>query len=289
MRNLKQLICDILDARQYDLPTATATDANVGVLEWALARGYCRWASVGVECSSADGWRGEWQADCGASWPAYTLTVTVDGHEPLEVRGWHVLADFPRDGNGRSGWDMRDDDGAYSGLPKYVAPNDCRPADADEAHPKIEAGTHMNGDLDLPRRDAVTGAVLVYDADAVNKAIEEAAAEEADHGAEPELAELGWEDRNRRHTEVLYLVSDGESREVEIAHAGLYQCGEKYEDDGRPRKKWLLEGWVTDCDLIEGVHPTRDSLVAELEQYGELYDDFADAERAAQEQEAEAE
>lgn len=270
LRTLRDLVRDALDARQHDLY------ADDDLRAWAIDRGYARVATFDAECTEAESWRTEWQHGNGASWPCYTLAITVDGRSVGTVDGWHVFAEWDADGNGAGGWERREHDGAYSGSPKFWSPEGFR--DPKSAYPHIECGANMSQDLDLPRRDAA-GRVLLYDARSVQLALD-GASYSADHGDDPDVSELEWSDVPSRGRETVYLVSDGRIEEVEIGLAVAYQTGETYTSHGTPRRTWLLSAWMTDCPLVSGQYDTREGLLDALGELGGVYESYDDAEEA---------
>jgi hypothetical protein len=177
--------------------------------DWLVSNGVVHEIEADVECTDAEHWSGEWQSDVGAGWPCYTLEIAAEGMEPIEVRGWHVVAEMGPDGNRQyAEWATEDGDGCSWGLPR-VDEWDIEPGD------------------NLVRRVAIPcwrlgDRWVTLDRDKLGDrhwgALAEAAGA-ADHGDEPT-----WEDvekKEMKKEDAAYVIRDQRVVEVDIETGGV--------------------------------------------------------------------
>lgn len=240
------------------------SDLSDEVRAWALATGRARLADVSVALGDVEAWRDDWRSE-GASWPTYTLDVSVDGQEVGSVVGWHVIGEMGPDGNRREReWACQDDDGCYSGK--------CTACIDDDPEPAIESGSNVGKTLLLPQF-AADGAVLVYDQDTIQVAIDDAASE-ADHGDDPSLADLDPDDGGEDY-ETRYVVRDFRIVEITIRKCQKFPNGEESDcyRNGHYRSTvttYLLTGYaVVDGDTTCDVCETVDEAIAEADVTGD--------------------
>jgi hypothetical protein len=204
--------------------------------------------TVEIECVSAEAWRERWTD--GASWPLYTLRVTVDGVVIGEVEGWHFLDPEPGSPGSLT---TRDADSAHRGLPNVRD----RVREDDEDAVWIEAGDNCDGTLELPAG--------VYDLDAIEAAIL-AAADTADHGPDPELADADHVVETRR---IGWAIVDYRLVEIECEERTGYDTAPD-DDDMLP----LVRAYVYDGEVYGSLSGAEEQA---LEDHDRVYADKAAA------------
>lgn len=220
---------------------------------------------VTVDLADAEDWQSDWRDSEGGSYPSYTLSIKVNGLEVAEVNGWHSVGYFGPDGDRQHReWDAEDDDSQVSGLP-------C--ANIVGGKVIIEGGYGCS-DLVLPSH--IDGTICVYDLDDINAAIK-SAADDADHGDEPETQDLADQPKRAWDRECdRYAIRDGKVVEVTIESCYLYHDGEDH--DGC--QKYLLSGFRTSDDAGT-IYETEEEAIASIEG-DKVYEDESEAEAAIQ-------
>lgn len=224
-----------------------------------------------VECTEAQPWQDDWRSDTGGSWPTYTLEITADGMDPMEVQGWHYVGPMGPDGNHQSEtWVEQDDDGCMSGRISV---------DGWE----IDHGESMSGGGLTPcwrRGDRW----VTLDRESLQDAIDDAA-RATDHGSEPT-----WEDVTADDCDV-GVDTVWTIREDKITETTLYRGGVAGhdEDDESRRDAWgqprintvyWAQAWLADDTIYESRREAERGL-REAADDGQLYQSEADAVAAA--------
>lgn len=204
-----------------------------------------RIADVEVAVSGAEEWTGRWE-HTGGSWARYALEVSVDGQPIGTVGGWHFVGPWGPDPKGAERWEVRDDDGAFRGLPSVWVGGDnggiyghCGLATEGV---RISPGESCGGDLAFPASDPA-GHRVAYDLRAIEGEIVRAASKAAKlHGDEPDWSSL----TPRRVVDSITIeLEGGDEMDVEILYgaAAEYECDET-DDDSPYRPKRGIRGWA---------------------------------------------
>jgi len=211
-----------------------------------------------VECIEAESWQSDWREENGAAWPTYTLRLSAEGMDDIDVDGWHLVGWLGPDGNRRyHEWATDDSDGVETGLPRV---------DGWE----IEPGANMRGGGLIPcwLHD---GQLYTLDRDALcgHGALSDAAST-ADHGGCPTWEDVTDEDMEVEDT--VYVVREGRVVEVDILRGSI--AGEGRYDYGRDRYvvEYDVEAWAHSLDA-DTTYETRDDCEAALrEECGDIHE-----------------
>jgi hypothetical protein len=167
---------------------------------------------AGVECTDAESWESDWRTESNAAWPMYTLTVSADDMDDIDVKGWHLVGPMGPDGNRRyEEWATEDEDGQGYGRP-YVDGW------------QIISGDHVGSDAMIPCWRDDSGQWCTLDRDHLGYrrdwqgALADAASD-ADHGDEPT-----WDDVERDEMTThddLWIIRDAEIVEVSTLTGGI--------------------------------------------------------------------
>lgn len=220
-----------------------------------VAAGVVTSVTCDAECTDAESWSYNWQSECHAAWPKYTLTVTAAGLPPFEVTGWHLVGPPVFRHRRVEPWGVEDSDGYYSG------------------HPWVdEYGREYRGGSDVDDRCRPIpcwrheGRWVTIDPSSLDSKFRSAASC-ADHGDEPI-----WEDVTEKDSvseETLFVIRGGRVEELTLWRGGLA---------GLDNGKYWAEAWGVSGQ--EETFETRADAIANLAgntDNGEVYEEDAEA------------
>lgn len=246
--------------------------------DWLVDAGIVSEVEADVECTAAESWESDWRSESNAAWPTYTLNVTADGMESVEVEGWHLVGPMGPDGNRQhEEWDTEDGDGACGGLP-YVDGWTITSGDNVGSDTLIPCWRHEGCWVTLDREALGT--------DRHGRGSLGDAAGDADHGSEPTWEDVPRDDMEREST--VHIIRDGRIVEVDLLSGGLAPCEPESDDDDHysryyrsRRTAYYATAWShgETEDTYRDERAAKDA-IAELADDGELHKD-EDAARKA--------
>lgn len=226
--------------------------------DWLVDSGIVEEVEASVECTDAQSWQSDWREESNAAWPTYTLTITADGMDDIEVIGWHLVGVLGPDGNRRHAeWDTEDSDGAANGLP-HVDEWDIR------------GGANVGGVIPIPCWRGESGWLTLDRAslgqDHYRGALSDAASH-ADHGHEPTWQDVDRDDMETHETR--YIIRDSRIIEIEILTGGIAGHDvERYDgpDAGQYRYYTVTEYYATAWSTSEtdDIYESEEEVVQSL-------------------------
>lgn len=238
-------------AGMYEGP---AQQLRQSYLSQMIECGYIQTVEPVAKLTSSQSWEDEWISECGGSWPVYEIELHAPGMEAIDLAGWHCVGDFD-DHNG-TGWEVRDDDSQFTGLPRLSSDGD-----------RIECGDNLSGSCDIPIWQH-EGQWWTLDTDTLEDVIQ-SAADQTDHGGRPR-----WHHVDRDEMTVkddFWIIQDNRVVFVELLHGGLAPLDSR---DGKGDTTYYAEAWSH--SLTEETFETLGECLDDLAEYADneaVYDD----------------